>query len=450
MAESPDPPSDSTLQFMLRALRYRNYRLFFGGQLASLIGTWLTMVATSWLIYRLAKAQMPAQAALILGVVGFAGQLPVFLLSPWAGVWIDRWNRHRVLIVTQTLSMLQSFALAGLALADVITIWQILVLNAFQGLVNAFDITARQAFIVEMVDNRDDLSGAIALNSSMFHSARLIGPAIAGWLIAWAGEGMCFLIDGFSYLAVLVALLAMRLQPREIPALTTRTLSALAEGLRYSFGFVPIRSLLMVVAINSLVGMSQSVLMPIFADKILGGQERTLGLLLGASGLGAFCGSLYLASRRSVLGLGKVIAAAAGMLGVGLIAFSFSHAIALSLAILMVVGCSLVVEIAAANTVLQTIVDDDKRARVMGLFAVAVIGMAPFGSLLAGTSANFIGAAPTTAICGLISIAAATAFALHLPSLRPLIRPIYIRKGILPEVAEGLESAANLAATPHE
>jgi MFS family permease len=450
LSTSPPANSDGTLHFMLRALRYRNYRLFFGGQLISLIGTWLTMVATSWLIYRLAKASMPTKVAIIMGVVGFAGQLPVFLLSPWAGVWIDRWNRHRVLVVTQTLSMVQSFALAGLALADVITIWQILLLNAFQGVVNAFDITARQAFVVEMVENRDDLSGAIALNSSMFHSARLIGPAVAGWLIATAGEGVCFLLDGFSYFAVLVALLAMRLKGRPIPRSTVPALGALAEGLRYSFGFVPIRALLVLVAINSLVGMSQSVLMPIFADQVLGGQERTLGLLLGAAGLGAFCGSLYLASRRTVVGLGRVIAGAAAMLGLGLVAFSFSRWLALSLGIQLVVGASLVIEVAAANTILQTIVDDDKRGRVMSLFAVAVMGMAPFGSLLAGASANSFGARWTLGIAGCVSVLAALGFALRLPAIRPLVRPIYVRKGILPEVAQGMQSASTLATTPHE
>jgi MFS family permease len=435
---------------MLRAMRYRNYRLFFCGQWASLIGTWLTMLATSWLVYRLAKVEYPGQAPLILGVVGFAGQIPIFLLSPLAGVWIDRWNRHRVLVATQSLSMLQSFALAGLALGGVIQIWHVLVLNALQGVVNAFDVTARQAFVVELVENRDDLSGAIALNASMFHSARLVGPAIAGWLISISSEGVCFLIDGFSYLAVLVALLAMRLAPRPAAAPHHSARRAFAEGLKYSFGFQPIRSLLVLAGISSLVAMSQPVLMPLFADQVLGGNERTLGLLLAASGLGALIGSLYLASRRTVLGLGRVIAFANGALGLGMIAFSFSQSLPLSLAILPVVGGALVVEMASANTVLQTIVDDDKRARVMGLFAVAVMGMAPFGSLLAGTVANFVGAPWTMTAAGIISVFTAIAFFLHLPTLRPLLRPIYIKKGILPEMAEGMQAASNLAATPHE
>jgi MFS family permease len=441
---------DDTVRFMLRALRSRNYRLFFTGQLASLVGTWISNLATSWLVYRLARQSMPQSAALVLGAVGFAGQIPVFLFSPWAGVWVDRWSRHRVLLTTQVLFMLQSFALAILALSGIIQIWQIVLLNVFQGFVTAFDITARQTFVVELVEDRADLSGAIALNSSMFHSARLIGPAVAGWLIFYTSEGVCFLIDGISYFAVLIALLAMRLPARRKVASHPPAGRSLIEGLRYSFGFVPIRSLLLLVAISSLVAMSQSVLMPLFADRVLGGDEKTLGLLLGASGFGAFLGSLYLASRRSVLGLSRVIAVAAGVLGMSMVAFSFSRWLPSSLLILLVMGGALVIETAAANTVLQTIVDDDKRARVMSLFAMAVMGMAPFGSLLAGATANVVGAPWTMCLAGVVSIGACIAFAMHLPALIPLIRPIYIRKGILPEIAEAMQSTSNLAATPHE
>lgn len=442
--------AEGTLGFMLRALRSRNYRLFFVGQLVSLIGTWLSLLATSWLVYRLAKQSMPESTALVLGAVGFAGQIPVFLLSPWAGVWIDRWNRHHVLIGTQAFSMLQSFALAALALSDVIQIWHIVVLNVFQGCVNAFDITARQAFVVEMVEDRTDLSGAIALNSSMFHSARLIGPAIAGWLIYYTSEGICFLIDGISYFAVLVALWAMRLPSRTKIILHPSAGRSLIEGLKYSFGFKPIRILLLLVAINSLLAMSQSVLMPLFADKVLRGDEKTLGLLLGASGFGAFLSSLYLASRRSMLGLGRVIAVASGVLGIAMIGFSFSRWLPASLAICTIMGGALVTEVAAANTVLQTIVEDDKRGRVMSLFAVAVMGMAPFGSLLAGIEANFLGAPRTMCLAGATSIVAAIGFALYLPKLRLQVRPIYVRKGIAPEIAEAMQSASTLAATPHE
>jgi MFS family permease len=444
------PQHQSTLRFMLRALRSRNYRLFFCGQLASLLGSWLSILATSWLVYRLARISMPAHAALALGAVGFAGQIPVFLLAPWAGVWMDRWNRHRVLLVTQFLSMLQSFALAVLALTDVVQIWHVMVLNSAQGVVNAFDITARQSFIVEMVEDRNDLSGAIALNSSMFHSARLIGPALAGWIIYYTSEGVCFLIDGVSYFAVLIALLCMRLPARIAVNGYPKAARSLIDGMRYAWGFVPIRSLLLLVAVNSLLAMSQSVLMPLFASQVLTGNERTLGLLLGSAGAGAFVGSLYLASRRSVLGLGKVIAIAAGVLGGSMIAFSFSDSLTLSLLILPVLGGSLVVEVAAANTMLQTIVDDDKRGRVMSLFAMAVMGVAPFGSLLAGVTANYLGAAWTMRLCGMVSVVAAVIFTLHLPVLRTFVRPIYVRKGILPEIVKGIQTASNLATTPHE
>jgi MFS family permease len=436
-------------RFMMRALAYPNYRLFFVGQIVSLIGTWLTTVATSWLVYRLCQQSHPAQAALFLGIVGFASQIPVLVLSPVAGVWVDRRNRHRILIMTQTISMLQSFALAALALPGVITIPEIVALNLLQGAVNALDMPARQAFVVELIEKREDLSNAIALNSSMVHTARLVGPAVAGVLIYTVGEGLCFLLDGISYLAVIAALLAMRVQPIARKAEHLRAFSAFKEGLRYAFGFMPIRTVLLLVAVTSLMSMSQSVLMPIFAGKILGGQERTLGLLLSASGCGALVGSLYLASRRSVIGLGRVIAICCCVLGVGLILFAMSRHLLVSLPILFLTGFAMVVQLASSNTILQTIVDDDKRGRVMSLFAMCFMGMTPFGSLMAGAVADVIGAPWTLAGAGSICLVAGLLFIGQLPKLRPLIRPIYVRKGVLPEVAEGLKSATGPAAT-HE
>lgn len=335
---------------MLRALKYRNYRLFFGGQVVSLIGSWLSVVATSWLVYRLAKVLLPGKAALILGIVGFASQAPVFLLSPIAGVWIDRWNRHRILLATQTLSMLQSFALAYLALSNVITIPQVVILNILQGIINAWDIPARQAFVVEIVDRREELSNAIALSSSMVPGARLIGPAVAGVLIYYVGEGWCFVIDGFSYLAVIGALLAMQLKPFVSVPSGKKAWHSLREGVLYAYRFKPIRALLLMVATTSLMAMSQTVLMPIFADRILGGNERTLGLLLGSSGFGTFAGTMYLASRRSILGLGRVIVIACTGIGVGLIATSASRTLWLSMPLLMITGGALVVQMASCNT----------------------------------------------------------------------------------------------------
>lgn len=439
------PPAGGTLAFMTRALRYRNYRLFFAGQLVSLIGTWLSMVATSWLVYRLAHQEMPRREALVLGLVGFASQIPVFLCSPFAGVWIDRWPRHRILIATQTSSMLQSFALAGLAYSGVIAIWQIVALNLLQGFVNAFDLPARQAFVVEMVEDRRDLSNAIALSSSMVHASRLLGPSLAGVLIYWVGEAVCFFIDGVSYLAVLLALLAMRVRPFRPPQGAGSAWRSFVEGVRYAVRFRPIVALLSMVAVTSLMTMSQATLMPIYAAEVLGGNERTLGLLLAASGLGALIGSLYLASRRTVLGLGRVIALGAIALGLALILLGLVRHLTSALPLLLVAGTSMVVLMASCNTLLQTIVDDDKRGRVMSLFAMAFMGMTPFGSLLAGTLASAIGAPATLAIAGGICAIAGLIFLRNLPWLRALIRPIYVERGVLPELALGLQATSDAA-----
>src|SRR4051812_1612398 len=305
--------------FMLRALGHKNYRLFFSGQSVSLVGTWMTRVATSWLVYRLTGS------ALLLGVVGFAGQIPSFLLAPIAGVLVDRWDRHRLLVVTQVLAMLQSLALAALTLTGTIRIWHVVALSVFQGLVNAFDMPARQAFVVEMVETRADLPNAIALNSSMVNGARLVGPSVAGVLIAWVGEGWCFAADGISYVAVIASLMAMRLTPREIaPRGSANVLKQLREGFAYAAGFAPIRNMLLLLALVSLVGMPYTVLMPVFANEILGGGPYALGWLMAASGVGALAGAMLLASRRSVLGLGKFIPLMAAAFGFGLVAFSFS------------------------------------------------------------------------------------------------------------------------------
>lgn len=451
MATSPPASNESAISGMLRAFRYQNYRLFFFGQVVSLIGTWLSMTASSWLVYKLARHDYPESVSILLGVVGFSAQIPIFLVSPLAGVWIDRLNRHSILMVTQLLSMLQSLALAALVLTDHISIVQIIALNAFQGLVNAFDIPARQSFVVEIIENRNDLSNAIALNSSMVHMARLVGPVVAGFLIYAVGEGYCFLIDGLSYVAVLIALGLMRVPKLATVAKSISVWHSLREGVSYAWRFTPVSTLLAMVAVTSLVTMSQSILMPIFADQVLGaalgGGERTLGILLGASGVGALVGSLYLASRRSVLGLGRVITFACASLGTALICFSYSQILWISLPLLMVSGGAMVVQMASCNTVLQTIVEDDKRGRVMSLFTMAFMGMTPFGSLLAGTVARYWGPELTLRIAGLICLTAAVAFYVRLPRLRPLIRPIYIRKGILPEVATGIQSAATQAET---
>lgn len=421
------PPPKPTLG---RALRHRNYRLFFGGQSLSLIGTWLTRVATSWLVYRLTGS------SLALGVVGFAGQIPTFLVAPIAGVWVDRWNRHRVLVATQTLAMLQSAALAALALSRTIDLSSVLALSAFQGLINAFDVPARQSFVVQMVDDRADLPNAIALNSSMVNAARLLGPSIGGILIAAVGEGWCFFIDALSYLAVIGALLAMRVARMERAPRHERLAHEFAEGFRYVVGFIPIRNVLLLLALVSFMGMPYAVLMPAVATRVLGGGPHTLGFLMAASGLGALCGTLYLASRTSVLGLGRVIVLASAGFGLGLIAFSRSHEFWLSFAILIPTGLGMMVEMAASNTVLQTVVDEDKRGRVMSFFTMAFFGTVPFGSLFAGVMADRFGAPNTIAFGGAACIVGALLFLRALPELRRVARPVYVRLGILQDIAD--------------
>jgi len=431
---------------MVRALRHRNYRLFFSGQSISLIGTWMTRIATSWLVYRLTRS------ALLLGLVGFAGQIPSFLLAPFAGVLVDRWNRHRLLVVTQILAMLQSAALAWLTLAGVINIWHVLLLSLFQGAINAFDMPGRQAFVVEMVERREDLANAIALNSSMVNAARLLGPSIGGVVIAAVGEGWCFFMDAVSYLAVIASLLLMRLAAGARRPGTTekKVLHELREGWRYVAGSAPIRSILLLLAVVSLVGMPYTVLMPVFASTILHGGPHTLGFLMAATGVGALLGALFLANRRTVLGLGKVIPAMAAVFGAGLIGFSLSRSLWLSLALLLVTGLGFMVQMAASNTLIQTLVDDDKRGRVMSFYLMAFMGTAPFGSLLAGGLAHRIGAPRTLLLGGCGCIAGAIWFASLLPKLRERVRPIYVRMGILPEMAKGIASAAELAVPPEQ
>lgn len=428
---------------MLRALGHRNYQLFFSGQSISLIGTWMTRIATSWLVYRLTGS------ALLLGVVGFAGQIPSFLLAPFAGVLVDRWNRHRLLIATQVLALLQSLALAILTLTGVVQIWHVIALSVVQGLINAFDMPARQAFVVEMVAKREDLPNAIALNSSMVNAARLLGPSIGGVIIAAVGEGWCFMLDAISYLAVIASLLAMKITPRLTKEIKeAKMLRQMQEGWKYASGFAPIRKVLLLLALVSLVGMPYTVLMPVFANEILHGGPNTLGLLMAASGVGALAGALLLAARKSVLGLGKFIPLMAGAFGAGLIAFSFSRALWLSLLLMIVTGLGFMVQMAASNTVLQTIVEEDKRGRVMSFYTMAFMGTAPFGSLLAGSLADKIGAPHTLLFGGLGCILGALWFATTLPALRRDVRPIYVKIGILPEMATGIQNTSELSVPP--
>lgn len=439
----PRQRSRTNWRLVVRALQHRNYRLFFGGQGVSLIGTWMTRVATGWLVYRL------THSAFLLGLVSFAGQIPILLLGSIAGVWVDRLNRHRVLIVTQILSMLESFVLAGLALAGVINVTEVILLNLFQGAVNAFDMPARQAFVVEMVESKQDLPNAIALNSSLVNAARLVGPSVAGLLIAAVGEGYCFLLDGFSYMAVIASLLAMSLVPWT-PGAHGSVRSELREGWDYVRGSRPIWSILLLLSLVSLVGMPYTALMPIFAGSILHGGAHTFGFLMGATGVGALIGAVTLAARKSVLGLGRLISITAAGFGASLVAFAASRQLWLSLLLLVVTGYSFMQQMASSNTILQTISEDAKRGRVMSFYAMAFSGVAPFGSLIAGAVAVRIGAPQTLMIGGMVCVLGGALFAWQLPGLRRIVRPIYVQMGILPEIASGINTASVLQEPPEE
>jgi MFS family permease len=417
-----------------RALRHRNFRLYYGGQGISLIGTWMTRLATSWLVYRLTGS------ALLLGIVGFAGQIPTFLLAPFAGVWVDRLDRRHVLIVTQILAMVQSFALAALTLSRHITISEIIALSALQGAINAFDMPGRQAFVVQMIEDKADLGNAIALNSSMVNIARLVGPSLAGAVIALSNEGWCFFVDGVSYLAVIASLVAMRVSAQDIRRGAGSMLEQLKEGWTYVSGFAPIRTILLLFAIVSLMGWPFSVLMPIFAGKILGGGPHTLGFLMGAVGVGAVISAVSLAVRKTVLGLGRMIPLSAGAFGIGLILFGVSRNLWLSLGLMLVCGFGLMQQMAASNTIIQTIVEESKRGRVMSYYTMSFVGMAPFGSLLAGSMAHWIGAPRTVMLSGACCIVGSLWFATRLRLVREQIRPIYRNLGILPPLPPPVEA----------
>lgn len=420
------PLSTSSRGFGLltRALQHRNYRLFFGGQGVSLVGTWITRIATSWLVYRLTGS------ALLLGVVAFAGQIPTLVLAPIAGVLVDRWDKHRILVITQVLSMLQSLALALLAIPGIITVTHIIVLQLFQGVINAFDTPTRQAFVVEMVEGPLDLPNAIALNSMMVNLSRILGPSIGGILIAMIGEGWCFLLDAASYVAVVASLLAMRLVKTDRTLSGSSVMEELKEGFTYVSRFPPARAVLLLLALIATMGNPYSVLMPAVAKLVFHGGPHTYGVLMTASGVGALLGAVYLAVRPSIRGLWRVLSVSSGLFGVALIGFALSRWLPLSLVILALVGAGMMVSMASVNTILQTIVEQRLRGRVMAFYAVAFLGTAPIGSLLSGVLADHIGAPYTILLGGAACVAGAVAFRLALPGLRPRIREVYAERGV--------------------
>jgi MFS family permease len=427
---------------LFRALRHRNYLLFFMGQGVSLIGTWMQQIAEVWLAYRLTRS------AFYLGMVGFASQIPTFILAPLAGAWGDRANKHRLLIIAQVLAMLQAFVMAYLVLSHRITFSQLIVLSVIGGMIDALEIPVRQSFVIEMVESPEDLGNAIALNSSLVNSARLIGPSIAGILIGLIGEGWCFFINGVSFVAVIAALLAMKLATRPKTLQKPPLARVLREGFSYVLSSPPIATLLLLLATVSLVGSSYTVLVPIFATRVLQGGPHTLGFLMAGSGVGALGAALFLASRKSVIGLGPVILRGTFFFGCCLVLFSLSRVFWLSWLAMLIGGFGMMSATASINTVLQTIVDDDKRGRVMSFFTMAFIGMAPLGNLAGGTVAQHLGAPMSVRIAGCLLLLAALLFRFHLPTLRKHIRPIYSRLGILPEVAAGLQ-ATTPSVKPH-
>ncbi len=428
--ETARGPRSAGFSHAWSALRAPNFRLFFMGQSVSLIGTWMTRIATSWLVYRLTGS------AWLLGIVGFTGQIPTFLLAPFAGVWVDRLNKRSVLVWTQALAAVQSLMLAALTLTHRVSMLDILLLSIFQGLINAFDMPTRQSFMVEMVEDKRVLGNAIALNSSIVNMARLIGPSIAGLIISWKGEGWCFLIDGVSYLAVILSLLLMQLPPLlELPAKESMV-AQLSEGWQYVTRFLPIRNLLLLFAVVSLMGIPYTVLMPIFASQVLHGGPHTLGFLMGAAGVGALVSAVMLALRRTVKGLLRMVPLSAALFGISLVAFGLSHVLWLSLLLMLAVGFGMMQGMAATNTIIQTLAPADKRGRVMSYYTIAFVGMAPFGSLLAGGLAHVMSASWALVLTGSCCVLGALWFSRSIGEVRDAMRPIYRELGLLQPAPE--------------
>jgi MFS family permease len=423
-----------------RALNHRNFRLYFSGQGLSIIGTWVQRIALTWLVYRLTNS------AFLLGIVGFSGQIPLLIITPFAGVLADRLDKHKILLYTQVLSMVQALVLAVLVLTNTIQIWEIILLSIILGVFDAVDMPTRQSFMVEMIsNNRNDLGNAIAINSSMVNSARLIGPSVAGILISLFGEGWCFLLNAISYIAVIVSLLKMEIVHKPITSKEKNTINELKEGIQYAFSFSPIKSILLLLAVVSFMGTPIRILAPVFVKNFFHGGADLFGFLMGASGLGALSGAIFLMNRKSVLGLGKLITYAVLVFGIGLIAFALSQIFILSVFFMFMTGIGMMIQLAGSNTMLQTITENDKRGRIMSLYAMSFRGVSPFGSLLAGAAAGLVGASLTLVTGGVFCVIGAIYFLINLPKMRALIKPIYIKYGILPETLHGVETATRLS-----
>jgi len=429
---------------IFRALEYRNFRLFFFGQGVSLIGTWMQHIAMSWLVYRMTGS------ALMLGVVSFLSQIPAFILGPFAGVLADRRDRKKIIIITQSLAMVQAFILAYLTLSGRIEISHIILMGVLLGCINALDIPARQSFLIETIEKKELLGNAIALNSMAFNVARLIGPSIAGVIIAGMGEGVCFLINGVSFIAVLFCLLSIKTTARKHAAKIKNIWGSIKEGIDYAFGFEPIKFILIIISVSSLMGASYIVLMPVVAREMLGGGPKTLGLLMASIGVGAIVGTLYLASKKGALRLGRIIPISSALFSVGLIMFALSRYLWISALLLVIIGFGFMAAMASSNAVLQTIVEDDKRGRVMSFYSMAFMGMTPLGSLLAGVMANKLGVRATLILSGLFCMSTSLIFLNKMPKLIKMIHPIYEKMGMTPELAKGISAASQLTAAPED
>lgn len=417
---------------VFRSLRCRNYRLFFYGQILSLTGTWMQNIAAGWLVYRLTRSEV------MLAFAVFAGQIPVFLLSPFAGVIGDRMSRHRIILTVQIVSMLQAFTLGFLTISGRVEVWHIITLAFILGAINAFEITARQAFVIDMVGSREYLGNAIALNSALNNASRLIGPSVAGIIVANGGEGICFIINGASFLSAIAAQGMMKIRHVKRRHCRSGMFTDIKEGFTYMLGFTPIRDIILTAALLSMVAAAFPVLLPVFSRTVLGGGPETYGYLAGATGLGALSGTLFLAVRKSVLGLDRIIGNSLVLFGAGLVMFSVSKVIILSLAVLACVGFCMVCILASCNTIIQTIVEEDKRGRVISLYVTALTGAAPAGSLTAGIISDTAGAPDAILSGGIICIIAGIIFAKRLPLLRKKVSPIFKSLGLPPEPAAQL------------
>lgn len=426
MLKQSEGNTQGKFKVAFRSLQYRNFRLFFGGQGVSLVGTWMHRITMPWLVYHMTGSP------LLLGVVSFSGQIPTFILTPLAGVITDRWSKYRVILIAQILSMIQAFILAVLCLSGTVQLWQIIVLAAGLGIVNAFEVPARQSFVIDMVDRKEDLGNAIALNSLIFNGARLIGPSVAGIILAASGEGLCFLINAISYIFVIVSLLMMEKIEKKTKKKETKVLKELAEGWQYTFGYAPIKHLIILLTISSLLGMSYAVLMPVFTKDVLHVGSNAYGFLMGAAGFGALMGAAFLASKESVIKMGRIVPFSAMLFGFSLIGLALSRSIYISMILMLFIGLGMMMQTATSNTILQTITDDDKRGRVMGFYSMAIMGTAPFGSLLAGALAKTIGTPATILIIGIATVSGALYFLKKLPALKLIVHPVYVRLGILP------------------